>query len=92
MLVAGESPADCARFCIDAVAATMDRMIEDCTGNDRETPFVFTGGVMSNTLLREHYKQRAKAVFAEAGLSGDNAVGTAVLASLGTNGLTGETV
>jgi N6-L-threonylcarbamoyladenine synthase len=90
MLDMGARKEDCARFCIDAVAATIDKMISDCVGTDTQTPFVFTGGVMSNTLLREFFGKRPNAIFAQPSLSTDNAVGTAVLASLAQSDWTKE--
>ena len=45
-------------------------------------PLVYSGGVMSNTLIRKRFSEEFGAVFAGAGFSSDNAAGLAVLASM----------
>ena len=44
-----------------------------------DTPFVFAGGVMSNSIIKEKLSERSDVYFAEPSLSADNAVGIAVL-------------
>ena len=45
-------------------------------------PLVFSGGVTSNTLLRDHFSKAYGAVFAEGGLASDNAAGIAYLGAI----------
>ena len=47
-----------------------------------EIPFVFAGGVMSNTYIRNHITEKYGAFFASPELSSDNAVGIAVMSSI----------
>ncbi|MBQ6118666.1 MAG: peptidase M22, partial [Clostridia bacterium] len=42
-------------------------------------PLLYSGGVMSNSLIRERFTEEFGAVFAAPGYSSDNAVGIAVL-------------
>ena len=44
-----------------------------------EMPFVFSGGVMSNSLIKNKIKKQFDAAFAEPSMSADNAVGIAYL-------------
>ena len=50
----------------------------DAYGN---LPFVFSGGVMSNSLIKNKIKKHFDAAFAEPSMSADNAVGIAYLAA-----------
>ena len=45
-------------------------------------PMVFSGGVTSNTLIRERFTKNYGAVFAEGGLASDNAAGLAFLGTI----------
>ncbi|WP_294532609.1 DNA-binding protein [uncultured Pseudoflavonifractor sp.] len=73
----GEAPADIARFALntvaDAVARATTAALEEYPGLN----VLCSGGVASNTLLREKLKG---AVFAEPRYSTDNAMGVAILA------------
>ena len=48
----------------------------------KKLPVLCAGGVMSNRMLQERMRVRFGARFAEPVLSGDNAVGAAILAAL----------
>ena len=60
---------------LDAVVT----MCEGCRELFGEMPFVFAGGVMSNSIIKSKLKDRFDASFAEPAMSCDNAVGIAVL-------------
>ncbi len=47
-----------------------------------ETPFVFAGGVMCNSIIRAELGGKFNAIFADTAVSSDNAVGIAALARL----------
>ena len=48
----------------------------------KELPLVFSGGVTSNTIIRERFTKNYGAVFAEGGLASDNAAGLAFLGTI----------
>ena len=78
----GESDADIARFCIDYISQVLYEMTKNLTEKYPGLPLVYSGGVMSNTLIRKRFTEEFGAVFAAPGFSSDNAAGLAVLASL----------
>ncbi len=78
----GESDADIAKFCIDYISQVLYEMTKNLTEKYPGLPLVYSGGVMSNTLIRKRFSEEFGAVFAAPGYSSDNAAGLAVLASL----------
>ncbi len=78
----GESNADIAKYCIDFVTAALREMTLALLKQNPDLPVVYSGGVMSNSLIREKFTREFNAVFAQNGFSSDNAVGIAVLGSL----------
>lgn len=82
MFDAGEAAEDIAKYCITYIEAALEKMADGILREHRGLPLVFSGGVMSNSLIREDFAAKYGAVFAQDGLSADNAVGTAVLGAL----------
>ena len=78
----GESDADIAKYCIDYISQVLYEMTKSITEKYPSLPLVYSGGVMSNTLIRKRFAEEFGAVFASAGFSSDNAAGLAVLASM----------
>lgn len=78
----GESDRDISRYCIDYIAAALDRMAEYALEHFGALPLVFSGGVMSNSLIRARFSKKYGAVFAAPEFSSDNAAGVAVLTAL----------
>lgn len=78
----GESDADIAKYCIDYISQVLYEMTKNLTEKYPGLPLVYSGGVMSNTLIRKRFTEEFGAVFAAPGFSSDNAAGLAVLASL----------
>lgn len=78
----GESDADIAKFCIDYISQVLYEMTKNLTEKYPGLPLVYSGGVMSNTLIRKRFSEEFGAVFAAPGFSSDNAAGLSVLASL----------
>ena len=78
----GEEKADIAKYCIDFVTAALREMTNSLLEKNPSLPVVYSGGVMSNSLIREKFTREFNAVFAQNGLSSDNAAGIAVLGSL----------
>ena len=82
MLSNGEAPADIAKYCLTYICRALEEMTDALQKEYREMPLVFSGGVTSNTLMRERFANKYGAVFAEQGLASDNAAGIAYLASI----------
>lgn len=82
MLTVGESPERIAKFCIQSICAALDKMAETLLAQYGELPLLFSGGVMSNSLISRELTQKYGAYFAQPAFSCDNAAGVAVLAAL----------
>lgn len=82
MLDAGESGPDIAKYCLDFVGETIDRMCENAREKYPNLPFVFAGGVMSNKKIKDNLSKKYNGYFAEPIFSSDNAAGIAVLCKL----------
>ena len=80
MLGSGESKEDVARYCLDFICKTLEKMTEYALAEYGNLPLVFAGGVMSNSIIREKIQSRFGASFAQPEFSCDNAAGVAVLA------------
>ncbi len=80
MLKSGEPACDIARFCIESILAAVDRMTEQIRESEPNLPVVYSGGVMSNRIIRERITEKYGGFFAEPQFSSDNAAGIAVLA------------
>ena len=50
MIKSGESKCDVALFCLDSVAAALEKMTENILKKYGRLPLVFAGGVMSNSI------------------------------------------
>lgn len=86
MLKAGEPHEDIAAYCITYICEALSLMTEALLARRPGLPVVYSGGVMSNSIIRERFSERFPAVFAVPGFSSDNACGTAVLAAVKRNG------
>lgn len=82
MNIKGESPEDIARFCLDFIGKTVEKMTEYALNEYGNLPVVYAGGVMSNSIIRKRLENKFNAVFAKPEFSCDNAAGIAVLAAL----------
>lgn len=82
MLEKGDAPADIARFCIDSVCAAIDYMAGTLLAESGVHEVVFSGGVMSNGIIRAALTAKYPAYFAAPEFSCDNAAGIAVLTAL----------
>ncbi len=80
MLDEGEAPEDIALFCLKSVEAALEHMADALVEAHPGKPVVFSGGVMSNTIIRNHMEARYDCCFAAPEFSADNAAGVAVLA------------
>ena len=82
MFKSGEDGTKIAKYAICYVRSTLDMMLKNLLKYYGDVPIVFAGGVMSNRYIQEYFKNKYAAYFAEPYFSSDNAVGTAILASL----------
>lgn len=82
MLDGGESKENVARYCLDFICKTLEKMTEYSINEYGKLPLVFAGGVMSNSIIREKIQSRFGASFAQPEFSCDNAAGVAILAAL----------
>ena len=79
LLLKNESPNNIAASALEYVVSTVVKMTEEVLRLYGELPLVFSGGVVANKALRQRLSERFEANFASLELSGDNAVGTALL-------------
>lgn len=82
MLADGESPEDIALFCLKSVEAALASMADALLEQHPGKHLVFSGGVMSNGILRRDFEARYDCSFAAPEFSADNGAGPAVLAAL----------
>lgn len=82
MLADGESKEKTARFCIEYICASLDAMASALLDKYGNLPLIFSGGVMSNSIISKKLSEKYGAVFAKPEFSCDNAVGTAVLTAI----------
>lgn len=78
----GESKENICRYCIDSVMSALTQMADWALEKCGDLPIVFSGGVMSNSIIRAELTARYGAFFAEPEFSCDNAAGLAVMASI----------
>lgn len=82
MIDEGELSCDVARYCIEYITSALEAITDGLLVKFPADSLIYSGGVMSNTLVRERFTAKYGAVFSAPGYSSDNAVGTAVLAAL----------
>lgn len=78
----GKKPEDIAFFCINYIRSALDDTITEIIKEHGNLPLVFSGGVMSNSIIRNDFTNRYNAYFAEPQYSSDNACGIAILSSI----------
>lgn len=79
MLDNGESPEDISRYCIDYIMTALYKTAIWARETYGDLPMIFSGGVMSNSIIKRELTKRLGAYFAEPVFSADNAAGTAIL-------------
>ncbi len=81
LLAAGKDPAFAAKYCLAAVADTLLAMLAAAREKYPGLPVVCAGGVLASTVIRQRMESKAAGLyFVPAALSGDNAVGVALIA------------
>lgn len=85
MLEKGESPQDISNFVITYITDTVCAMLDGIINEYGRMPILFSGGVSSNSMIRNTVKDKYGAYFAKPEFSLDNAAGVAVYAKLKAN-------
>ena len=75
----GDSKEKISYYCLKYIEATISKMTERLIEKYGKIPFLYAGGVMSNSIIRATIEQQYGGVFASPELSSDNAVGIAYL-------------
>lgn len=86
MLEEGASKEDIAKYCLTYVEVSLSSMADYLLEQYPNLFLVFSGGVMSNSILRNHFLDRYRCCFAEPKYSADNAAGIAVLTAMSAEG------
>ncbi len=82
MFESGEPKEDICRYCVDYILFTLEKMMLCALEKYGNLPVVFSGGVMSNSIIKKYFTEKYGAYFAEPEFSSDNAAGIAILASM----------
>lgn len=78
----GEKPEDIALYCLNYIYSALEDSVIEITDKYGNLPIVFSGGVMSNVIIKNKLLENSNAYFAEPQYSSDNACGIAILASI----------
>ena len=78
---AGERREDVCRFVLNTVAQTILKATQNARKGEN-LPVLISGGVSVCSLVQQAFSKEKDLWFAQKGLGGDNAVGTAILASM----------
>ena len=82
MLDDGEKAEDISMFCLSYIYSALDDTVSELISKYGNLPIVFSGGVMSNSIIRGELQKKYDSYFAEPQFSADNACGVAVLSSI----------
>lgn len=82
MLTDGEAAEDISMYCLSYIYSALDDTVCELISNYGNLPIVFSGGVMSNKIIRAELQKKYTSYFAEPQFSADNACGVAVLSSI----------
>ena len=79
---AGRPGAETSRFLLSSIYSSICRVMKNALSKYPGLPVLCSGGVMSNSLIRENMRREFGALFAPPPLSADNAAGISILAYL----------
>ena len=82
MLDDGEKPEDISMYCLSFIYSALADTVQELINKYGNLPLVFSGGVMSNSIIRNELEGKYNSYFAEPYYSADNACGIAVLTSI----------
>ena len=80
LLENNESKEYIAAYCIEYIRKTLSLMTDKLLLKYGTMPVLYAGGVMSDSIIQNSFKEKYNAAFAQPSLSSDNAVGVAYLA------------
>ena len=80
MLSDGESKEDISRFCFQYIGSALETMTDRIIEEYGKLPLLYSGGVMSNSIIKERLTKKYNGIFASPEFSADNAAGVAILA------------
>ena len=69
-------------YCLSYIYSAIDDTIKEILIKYGDLPIVFSGGVMSNSIIRNEFQKKYNSYFPEPYYSSDNACGIAILASI----------
>ena len=78
----GESKADVSKFCFHYICSALETMTDKILEEYGNLPILYSGGVMSNSLIKERLTKKYGGLFATPEFSSDNAAGVAILTYL----------
>ena len=78
----GESKADISKFCFHYICSALETITDKILEEYGNLPILYSGGVMSNTLIKERLTKKYGGLFASPEFSSDNAAGVAILTYL----------
>ena len=82
MLDEGDSPENISLYCLNYIYSAIDDTVNELLQKYGKIPIVFSGGVMSNSIIRNNIQKKYNSFFAEPYYSSDNACGIAILTSI----------
>ncbi len=82
MLDEGKNPEDISMYCLSYIYSAIDDTVNELISKYGDLKIVFSGGVMSNSIIRNELQKKYNSFFAEPYYSSDNACGIAILASI----------
>lgn len=81
MMKENQDASKIARYAVNFIEKTVEATCEKILQKFGDMPVVFSGGVMSNTLIKNSMTKKFGGIFAQKDLSSDNAVGISILTS-----------
>lgn len=78
----GEKQEDIALYCLNYIYSALEDSAMEIIDRYGDLPMVFSGGVMSNVIIKNKLTENFNAYFAEPQYSSDNACGIAILSSI----------
>lgn len=85
MISENESKEDISMFCFQYILSAVDTMTEKLLAEYGDLPLLYSGGVMSNSVIKEKLIEKYNGIFAIPEFSADNAAGVAILTYLKEN-------
>ena len=85
MLSENESKENISMFCFQYILSAVDTITEKLLAEYGDLPLLYSGGVMSNSIIKEKLIEKYNGIFAIPEFSADNAAGVAILTYLKEN-------